>query len=155
MVRRGKIQDRDRGLKKLMRHMKQARGMEVRVGVLGKKAAEPHEGAPELTNVDVARFHEFGLGVPKRSFLRETAAMNDAKIKRNIGRASEMVIEGQHPRVVLSKFGLWFEGVVKKRIASGKGFKPLAQSTIERKGSSKPLIDTGQLRNSVTSEVVK
>jgi hypothetical protein len=31
----------------------------------------------------------------------------------------------------------------------------LKQSTIDRKGSSKPLIDTGELRNSISYEVKK
>ena len=32
-------------------------------------------------------------------------------------------------------------------------FKSLNQKTIDRKGSSKPLVDTGELRNSITYEV--
>lgn len=34
-------------------------------------------------------------------------------------------------------------------MSNGKAWAPLKPSTIKRKGSSKPLIDTGQLRNSI------
>ena len=35
------------------------------------------------------------------------------------------------------------------------GFEPNKESTVKRKGSSKPLIDTGTMRNAVSYEVVK
>jgi hypothetical protein len=43
-------------------------------------------------------------------------------------------------------------GVIKQRIANGIA-PPNSPYTIARKGSSKPLIDTGQLRNSITYQV--
>jgi hypothetical protein len=42
---------------------------------------------------------------------------------------------------------------VQAYMVNGK-FAPLKAKTIKRKGSSKPLIDTGQLRQSITYRVV-
>ncbi|WP_252715295.1 hypothetical protein [Acinetobacter junii] len=42
---------------------------------------------------------------------------------------------------------------VQMYMVNGK-FAPLKAKTIKRKGSSKPLIDTGQLRQSITYKVV-
>jgi hypothetical protein len=48
--------------------------------------------------------------------------------------------------------GLAAENAVKRKILTGK-FAPLKPATIKRKGHSKPLIDTGQLYDSITSQV--
>ena len=51
--------------------------------------------------------------------------------------------------IALMKAGLRLESMIKDRILSGKGMKPLHGFTIERKGSSKPLVDEGDLLGSV------
>lgn len=43
---------------------------------------------------------------------------------------------------------------IRSQAPGGKQFAPLAQVTIERKGSSKALIDTGFLVNSITQEIM-
>ncbi|MDD1617199.1 MAG: hypothetical protein LUQ28_12105, partial [Methylococcaceae bacterium] len=55
----------------------------------------------------------------------------------------------------LTKAGIVAQNSVKATITKGEGFEPLAESTIkarQRKGfkGTKPLIRTGQLRNSIT-----
>ena len=54
----------------------------------------------------------------------------------------------------LSKLGVSYEGEMKKTFLVGQ-FIPNKPATIKRKGSSRPLIDTGHLRQSITSKVVK
>lgn len=54
------------------------------------------------------------------------------------------------PSKALTQLGVFWEGKIKQTFRDGV-FAPLRPATIARKGSSKPLIDSGQLRQSVTS----
>lgn len=51
--------------------------------------------------------------------------------------------------VALMRAGLKLESIIKSRIIDGKGMSPLHGFTIEEKGSSKPLVDEGDLLGSV------
>ena len=52
-------------------------------------------------------------------------------------------------RLALMRAGLVLEGMIKDRIISGKGMPKLHGFTVDEKGSSKPLIDDGDLLGSV------
>lgn len=162
-----KITDKDKGLDKLLKQVAKRKSRRVIVGIYGKKASEKHEYINVQTAAgivkkkvknpptvgEIAAAHEFGLGVPKRSFLRDTVKINEHRIRHNLSVTTERVVSGEDTEErALRKFGVWFEGVVKQRIADGIPPK-LHPITIRRKGSSKPLIDTGQLRNAVTSKL--
>lgn len=55
---------------------------------------------------------------------------------------------------ILKKAGAFLEGAIKETITKGRSeWPPLKPETIKRKGSSKPLIDTGKLRASITHKV--
>jgi|Deesub1362B_J571_1020462.scaffolds.fasta_scaffold00499_29 phage gpG-like protein len=55
---------------------------------------------------------------------------------------------------ILRKAGAFLEGAVKEKITQGDpSWPPLRPETVKRKGSSKPLIDTGKLRTSITHKV--
>ena len=56
------------------------------------------------------------------------------------------------PEQLADLLGQKYVGQIQARISAGIP-PPLAESTIARKGSSVPLIDTGQLRSAVTYEV--
>lgn len=51
--------------------------------------------------------------------------------------------------LALHKAGLKLESIIKNRILDGKGMKPLHGFTVASKGSSKPLVDGGDLLGSV------
>jgi hypothetical protein len=51
--------------------------------------------------------------------------------------------------VALARAGVVLEGMIKDRIISGRGMSKLHGFTIDQKGSSKPLIDDGDLLGSV------
>jgi hypothetical protein len=67
---------------------------------------------------------------------------------------AQAVIAGKVPnvRVALDRLGAKFVGDIQRRIKAHIP-PPLQQSTIDRKGSSTPLIDTGVLWSSITHEV--
>jgi hypothetical protein len=63
-------------------------------------------------------------------------------------------LNGQDGRPDLEKIGLWVVNKVKAKFGSDD-LVPNSEATIKAKGSDKPLIDTGQLRNSITYVIRK
>jgi hypothetical protein len=135
----------------------------LKVGVFGDKGnAQAANGS--ITVAELAAIHEFGLGVPERSFLRSYFDANEALLTSAIVRLTKSLIDQvlknkkpatvQQQSNVLNKLGLFIVGGIQARISAGEITPPLAESTIARKGSSTPLIDTGQLRSSISHEVV-
>ena len=103
-----------------------------------------------VTVADVAAFNEFGLGVPERSFIR---AWFDGATEENraaLQHGMIMALKGEKTiEQVLELIGLRFVGKMQQRISNG--ISPAnAPSTIKQKGSSKPLVDTGQMRQAIT-----
>jgi phage gpG-like protein len=129
------------------------KGAVIKVGVFADARARQGEGP---TNAEVAAIHEFGLGhVPERSFLRVTVEQHREEILRNIRTVGKGLFKsGEELRIGLERFGLWFVSKMQARIRAHIS-PALKQSTIDRKGSSTPLIDSGQLLNSLTYKVGK
>lgn len=123
----------------------------IEVGILEADGAKPHgEG---LTVLDVATFNEFGLGVPERSFLRAWFDDNRPRAMTILGAVLRTVVSGQRTKEqALELLGARFVAEIQKRIAQGI-LPPNSEETIKKKGSSVPLIDTGQLRTSITYRV--
>lgn len=143
---------RDRGAKSVVKSLTQKDKRVVDVGILGDKAGAPAEGG--LTVAQVAEFHEFGLGVPQRSFLRAWADAEVAKIDRVMGKLVRRTLTSGLTRAqALEQLGLWAVGQVQGFISGGRVEPALSERTVKAKGSSVPLIDTGQLRSSITYEV--
>ena len=134
----------------------------ITVGIHGDDGADRHEGGDsfaedgavegsgELTVAEIGAFHEFGTStVPQRSFIRAWFDENQPFIGETLTSQMRLVMAGKLPlETAMARVALAFEGSVKQRIARGIA-PPLAKATIEAKGSSKPLIDTGQLRNAI------
>jgi len=125
----------------------------VDVGILGRDAGARKEGGESLTVGQVAEWAELGIGQPQRSWLRGWIDANEDLINERIDREMEDVILGKRtPDQALARIGVWLQGELQLNIANypDNGFEPNAQSTIDRKGSSVPLINTGQLRSSIS-----
>ena len=144
---------RDLGAQQLVRTVTDKSPNVVDVGIIGDTAGAATQDG-EMTVGALAEIHEFGLGVPQRSFLRAWADADRAKIDKAWGALLRKVLKGELTLdQALEQFGLWAQGQVQAFIADGRVQPPLDQRTIDVKGSSTPLIDTGQLRSSVTYEV--
>ena len=144
------IKDTDRGWKKLRRTLALKRPRYVDVGVLTKHDAR----SDDVTNTMLAMIHEFGIGpIPSRSFIRDTIDIEKQEIVHFIRKLAERVVTNTiSKRVALTLLGAMVEASMKGRVSAGLT-PPLKESTIVRKGSSKPLIDTGQLISSLDYEV--
>lgn len=124
----------------------------IDVGVIGKEAAKTHKGEP-LTIAQIAEIHEYGLGVPQRSWLRGFLDENDKQIRAVRSKLWRQLVELKiDSETAASRLGAWLVGGIKKRIAA-RIPPPNAESTIARKGSSTPLIDTGQLRSAINYRI--
>ena len=89
---------------------------------------------------------EFGNeNIPSRPFLRQTLAENQEKYTTLFVKLFE---SGVSIDQIYEQIALIAQGDVQQNIVNGK-WTANAPSTIKRKKSSKPLIDTGKLRQSV------
>lgn len=102
----------------------------------------------------VARAHEFGYGVPRRSFIRPPVHRNLGRWNTQLKTAfANAIMNDQNTLDVLERFGHHVRGTIQREIWEGH-FKPLAPSTIKAKGGrTKPLIDTSFMANSIAVQV--
>jgi tRNA U54 and U55 pseudouridine synthase Pus10 len=105
---------------------------------------------PNLTVSQVASYNEFGTNkTPSRPFIRGTYEKRRQDI---IDQTAKFLYRDTEN--VLSHVGLYVVSLIQEEIR--KGIAPEnSKYTVERKGSSKPLIDTGQLINSITYKVME
>lgn len=128
---------------------------QIKIGYFGHQPIT--DGTPNsITMVELATIHEYGLGhVPERSFLRASLIANQTRYS-NIIKAKMLDILNERSSALQFKQKLGELAVkdVKEYVLTGS-FKPLKPATIKRKRSSRPLIHTGRLRQSVTYQVEK
>jgi len=160
-----KVTDKDAGWDALKDRVLKlsAPGAYTLVGVQGQQASSAHREAAPMTVVDLAVVHEFGkvihkkdgteIVIPQRSFIRATIDEYAPKLQRTASALGQGVLIGKfQTRQALELLGQQGVGLIKQRIADGIP-PPNADSTKARKGSSTPLVDTGQLRGSITHRV--
>jgi len=154
----------------LVRELNYLATHKVHIGIFAD--AKREDGAPMLV---IAAANEFGAKIPKRqarfgnlddenpggwviiperSYLRawfdENVDALQATMEHLIGQVVEGKISG---RAALETIGGYVATHVQAYMVDLKT-PPNAPSTIRRKGSSNPLIDTGQLKDSITWKVV-
>ncbi|MBO7735905.1 MAG: hypothetical protein J6S67_25270 [Methanobrevibacter sp.] len=135
----------------------------IRVGIMGSKSTRKN-GKSGLTNAEIGFINEFGaqtknipprsfLGMPLRLYLSDFLKGKKAFSKKAVEQA---VKDGK--LLQLAKLaGATAEEVIQKAFeTSGFGqWQGNSEYTKRKKKSDKPLIDTGELRRSITSEVKK
>jgi hypothetical protein len=128
-------------------------GAVINVGFVGREGAARHADS-QLTVAGVAYRNEYGVGVPERPFMRITIANS----KENWFKMAAQIAKNQYKGVervstALRRLGLKMVQNHKATIRKGVP-PPNSPRTIARKGSSKTLIDTSQMINSIRAEVV-
>ncbi len=104
---------------------------------------------------DIALWNELGTEhIPSRPFLRKSVDENKTVIDDMLDKTVKRLLSGQPMQRVLNRLGSFQKGLVQKKIVEGT-YVPNATSTIRKKGSSRPLIDTGRMRQSVNYIVRK
>lgn len=129
----------------------------VDVGLLGS-AAVTQEGGKTIAGIGAE--HEFGLPnrtppLPRRSFIRFPIQSGQQQIENDVGKRYQQHMEDGDIKAIFTDIGLACEARIQDAFDSG-GFgewKQLSEITVERKQSSAILIDTGQMRQAVSSKV--
>lgn len=137
----------------IAKQMKIAKKTAIKVG-LPSDVGSYQNGASIL---QVGSAHEYGLGVPRRSFIRVPMEKEQAKIKAALEAGFKNVMNGGDTVTNLNKVGLIAQNISQaafKNQGYGK-WSAIQDSTKAKKGSSKILFDTGRLVQSVTYWVVK
>lgn len=105
----------------------------------------------------IALVHEYGSvtrKIPARPFLHPALRKNQNKYSKILAKKATAILLGRISlHQALALVGEAAQADVQKYIVEHQGFAPLKPATIKRKKSSKPLIDTGQLRQSIRYKI--
>ena len=141
------------GLKGFLERFREIGKPKVYIGVPASKNGM-HEGGINMATL--LALHVLGApsrGIPQRDPLRPPLIANAQRYSDLLALGLKNALsDGTDPNAVYEKIGFVASNDVKDYFVSGS-FKPLDQKTIDRKGSSKPLVDTGELRSSITYQV--
>jgi hypothetical protein len=140
------IRDVDYGWADLTVGIKRLQGQAVKVGVDDR----PHEPSGVPTD-EIGLYHEFGRGVPERSFLRAWVDEKHGAIQTELGRWVERALEdGIDWR---GPFGDWCIEQIQARMYAGIA-PALSDNTKGRYNQlGIPLINTSQLVNAIVREL--
>lgn len=120
------------------------------VGIHESAGIEPDSDG--MTVATLGAIQHFGNDrIPERPWLDKGA---ESGTREYLDTVREGVAEGLDAKRIMTRVGLEAEGAIKQYITD-LDTPPNKASTIRKKGSSNPLIDTGHMRNSVTSTVVR
>ncbi len=148
----------DRGWDPLRKGMKAIKdsGNYVKVGVLG--SSKPRVNGDPIDAVSLAVIHEFGspaAGIPERSFIRSSFEIHRGEYFSLMRQTVPNIYAGKATvKKMLEVIGLKAANDIKHGIKQEGIPPPNATSTVLHKHSDKPLVDTGQLVNSISWSVV-
>jgi hypothetical protein len=167
MATKGTVIERDKGFNRIMDAFVKKGDMVVKVGIQGSESKQKHTGdfgkhQRPLTNLEVGVIHEFGApgaSIPERSFIRSTATKNAKKYFSTLKTITKGIIAGViDVRRGLELLGIQVEADMKSTMTKGIA-PPLKHRRKVPKGVAPgkqvPLVNTGQLRNSITHVVTK
>lgn len=149
-----KIKVRKDNTKQLLKNLESMKRFDLLVGV---PQEETEREDNEITNAQLMFIHSEGSpahNIPPRPVIEMTLKEEKEKISEKFKKALNVVVKGGDPRTELEKLGIYVVNKIKAKFGS-EDLAPLQPATIKAKGSDRPLIDTGQLRNSITYVVRK
>jgi phage gpG-like protein len=147
---------------KVLASIQELAGKQVLVGIPATKA-EREDGEP-INNAQLGYIHEYGApasNIPARPFLIPGVAHAQESINNHLQKAAKAAMSGNDEKVdtELNATGLIAQAGARNEINNGN-FEALSARTLadrRKRGRTgdKPLIDTGQLRNSITYVIRK
>lgn len=149
----------DRIWKQIKRRLRTLDRLSLQVGIVqGKGAEEATESGATLA--EIGAVHEFGTKdgrIPERSFIRRTLEAKRARINDTFRRAAGAIVENRiSVDDALNQLGSYVAGEIQATIKTGPHIPPpLSPATVAAKGSSRPLVDTGRLAQSISWRVKK
>ena len=146
-----KIKDRETADgKRLSQALKELKELQVRIGV------QAGASYPDGTSVvDVAMWNELGtVHIPSRPFIRNSVDTHADEINADLEKAAKSLVNGSSVEGILNRLGERHTNRMVKEIKNGD-FVPNSPATVKRKKSDKPLIDTGNLWQSIHHIIAK
>lgn len=135
--------------KKFYAELDKLKQNEVFIGYQSGHDKHTDEEGNTVDMAQIAMFNELGTSTsPPRPFLRMTVDENQQKINAMCEQQAKNIAKGGTAEKSLKELGAFGVSLVQEKIGNGS-FTPNAPSTVKAKGSDKPLIDTGQMRQSV------
>jgi hypothetical protein len=151
-----KFETKDLGKAKIERELKAAKKLVALVGI--PSDAKRHEDNPNIGLAQIAYIMEKGSAVnniPARPFMHQTRERNEKRVLGLSKKLLKALSSGSTTAMdAIKKLGGAYELAMKEIFIEGS-FAPNALSTIRKKKSSRPLIDTGLLRQSIKYKVAK
>lgn len=138
------------------KNLQQFKDSVVKAGILAKDGSENHSEG--ITVFQIGMIHEFGVpekNIPRRSFIRVPIENNIKEITKLIENNHRLVSENvMSAKIALDRIGIKAQNTIKESFRNNN-WKANSRATVKRKGSSRPLIDTGQLIGSISYIVEK
>ena len=137
----------------VLKALEELDGWTIDVGVIGEGGK--YEDS-KVTVLDVAKFNEYGTSnIPARPFIRGAYDSYKDDLTDMMFKYSSAVINGDMAVSMLNKGVGQASADYTREYLTDLSNPPNSPITIKLKGSSNPLIDTGQLRDSIDYEVSK
>ncbi len=152
------VRETDKQLQAVQKSIKELKKIDVLVGVPQEEAGREQNG---ITNAELLYIHTNGSpanNIPPRPIVDPAIQDSKEEIGTLLKEAILKALEGDTDGAMagMERAGTQGENAVKGWFTNPKNnWAENAESTKKRKGSSKPLIDTGQLRKSITHVVKK
>jgi len=148
--------DNDKGMEKIRKELAALSKLSIKVGII-----EGTKGNNGASIAEYAAYNEYGVpgkkkkwDIPPRPFIRGFVENRATEINATQEKLVHQVAEGKmSAKTAIKRLGQFAQDGIKRYIMDGD-FEPNADITIRRKKSSRPLIDTGTMRNSIRYEVV-
>lgn len=135
--------------KRFMKELQELAKLEAQIGI--HRGDNVDENGTDYA--DIAAWNEFGTThIPSRPFLKQSVDNNIDEINQLLMELKQMFMNGTSAKQILKEIGETQKALIKVEITDGS-FEPNAKSTVKKKGSDKPLIDTGQLLQSVNYKI--
>jgi hypothetical protein len=157
--------DTDMGLADILKETEKLKSMCVKVGITEDVGSQTTEGG--ATIAQIASWNELGVMgppvsqygggkwfIPPRPFIRGFVDGKREQTAKTLEKLGGLVSGGKLKAAeAMVRLGEYGQSGIKSYIRNGPHTQN-ADSTIARKGSSKPLIDSGTLRNSIRYQVI-
>lgn len=112
-------------------------------------------GVMDSKNATKAAINEYGTSkIPQRPFMRTAVSRHGKSWGEKSAKSVQSVIKGMPISQVTELVGMQMKSDISSTLTNGP-WTPNSVVTIAKKGSSRPLIDTGELRASITYRVEK
>jgi hypothetical protein len=141
--------------KNLEKSMIDIRSLGVAVGITKQQAtSQVYDNGQSVAEVGAR--HEYGIGLPRRSFLRATFVEKSREVKKLQNKILERITDGSYDaKSGLALLGIGLSNFVKEAF-NNEGFgqwQELSERTKKAKGSAKILTNFGVLKSSIDFEI--